>query len=40
MPICEGVEMTDEDAALYKKYKEEEAYFDRLQYTYKIKLNS
>jgi hypothetical protein len=40
MPIREGVNMTDEDAALYDKYKDEEDYYDRLQYVYKIKLNS
>lgn len=40
MPIREGIEISDEDAALYDKYKAEEEYYDRLQYVYKIKLNS
>ncbi|MGZ8924407.1 MAG: DNA polymerase domain-containing protein [Nitrososphaeraceae archaeon] len=35
-----GALMTPEDAALYDKYTEEAAYYDRLQYVYKIKLNS
>lgn len=40
MQIREGLEMTDEDAELYDKYKLEAEYYDRIQYTYKIKLNS
>lgn len=40
MPIRENIEMTEEDAVLYDKYKAEEDYYDRLQYVYKIKLNS
>lgn len=40
MPIREGVEVSEADATLYDKYKEEEDYYDRLQYVYKIKLNS
>lgn len=35
-----GNKMSGEDAALYEKYVEEEAYYDRLQYVFKIKLNS
>lgn len=40
MPIRDGVEISDEDAKLYDSYMEEAAYADRLQYIYKIKLNS
>ncbi len=35
-----GVLMTPEDAKLYDKYKMESENCDRLQYVYKIKLNS
>lgn len=35
-----GVLMTPEDAKLYDEYKQLAAYYDRLQYVYKIKLNS
>lgn len=40
MQIREGLELKDEDAELYDKYKQEAEYYDRIQYTYKIKLNS
>lgn len=40
MPIRENIQMTEEDAVLYDKYKQEVEYYDRLQYVYKIKLNS
>src|SRR5271154_75439 len=40
MLIREGLEMTKDDALLYDKYKGEAEYYDRIQYTYKIKLNS
>lgn len=36
----EGIMISDEDAILYDKYIEEAAYYDRLQYVFKIKLNS
>lgn len=32
--------MSDSDKALYNEYKEKSTYYDRLQYVYKIKLNS
>lgn len=32
--------MSEEDTILYNKYKEEAEYYDRLQYVFKIKLNS
>jgi len=35
-----GVLMTSEDAILYDTYKQESEYYNRLQYIYKIKLNS
>lgn len=35
-----GNKMSGEDAILYEKYVEEESYYDRLQYVFKIKLNS
>lgn len=38
--IREGVEMTPEDAAEYDRLTQEASYNDRLQYCYKIKLNS
>ena len=34
------IEMSEEDAKLYQKYKNEYEYNDRLQYVYKILLNS
>lgn len=40
MPVREGINISDKDAELYDKYKNESAYYDRLQYVYKIKLNS
>jgi hypothetical protein len=40
MQVREGIEMSDEDAALYDKHKAAIEYYDRLQYVYKIKLNS
>lgn len=40
MPIIAGVQVSDEDAKLYAKYMQEAAYADRLQYVFKIKLNS
>lgn len=40
MPIREGIEMTAEDASLYDMYKDAEDAADRLQYVFKIKLNS
>lgn len=36
----DGIEMSKEDAALYMKHKNEYEYYDRLQYVYKILLNS
>ena len=39
-PMREGVNVTEADAELYDKYKAEEEYYDKLQYCYKIKLNS
>lgn len=36
----EGVMLTPEDAKKYDEYKQKAAYYDRLQYVYKIKLNS
>ncbi len=35
-----GVLMTPEDALLYDEYKQESENCNRLQYVYKIKLNS
>jgi DNA polymerase elongation subunit (family B) len=35
-----GQKMSAEDKVLYNKYNEEKTYYDRLQYVYKIKLNS
>jgi hypothetical protein len=40
MPIREGVSMTPEDAAAYDAAMLESVYYDKLQYVYKIKLNS
>ncbi len=40
MQIRNGIEISDEDAVLYDKYMDEATYYDRLQYVYKIKLNS
>lgn len=40
MPIRNGINISEEDAILYDKYTAEESYYDRLQYVYKIKLNS
>lgn len=40
MQIRDGIEMSDDDARLYDQYKDESEYYDRLQYVYKIKLNS
>lgn len=40
MQIREGIEISDEDAIAYDKFKAEEEGFDRLQYVFKIKLNS
>lgn len=38
--MADDVVMSEEDAALYQQYLDEEAYYDRLQYVFKIKLNS
>ena len=35
-----GVMMTPEDAQMYDTYMQQVAYYDRLQYVYKIKLSS
>ena len=35
-----GVKMSVEDATLYDSYKEKANYNDRMQYIFKIKLNS
>lgn len=40
MVIRNGIEISEEDALEYDKYVEEAGYYDRLQYVYKIKLNS
>ena len=40
MPIREGVNISEKDAQLYDKYKEEAEYYNRIQYVYKILLNS
>lgn len=40
MPIREGIEMSEEDAQLYDSLEQQADYYDRLQYIYKIKLNS
>lgn len=40
MPTIAGVSVSEEDAKLYTQYIQEAAYADRLQYVFKIKLNS
>lgn len=40
MPIREGIQITHEDAAEYDRIQAEIEHYDRLQYVYKIKLNS
>lgn len=40
MPKRGGIEISEEDAKLYDELMEKSAYFDRLQYVFKIKLNS
>jgi hypothetical protein len=40
MPIRDGINMSDEDAALYDEYKDGAEYHHRLQMIFKIKLNS
>lgn len=40
MPIRGGVEISTEDAKLYDELMEKSSYYDRLQYVFKIKLNS
>lgn len=40
MPVRKGIKMSRDDAARYDKCVQEAAYYDRLQYVYKIKLNS
>ncbi len=40
MQIREGIQMSDEDAAEYDLCLQQAEYYDRLQYVYKIKLNS
>jgi DNA polymerase elongation subunit (family B) len=40
MVTIDGVKMSDDDALLYQKYIQQAAYADRLQYVFKIKLNS
>lgn len=36
----EGIMISDEDAQQYDKLKEQATYYDKLQYVYKIKMNS
>ena len=40
MVIIDGLEMTNEDATAYQQCLQDAAYADRLQYVFKIKLNS
>ena len=38
--MCDGILMSIEDAQEYNNLKEEYQHYDRLQYIFKIKLNS
>lgn len=40
MKTRNGVQMSNEDADQYDKLNHQQNYYDRLQYVYKIKLNS
>ncbi len=40
MPIREGIEISQEDANRYDELMLKATYYDKLQYIYKIKLNS
>ena len=40
MPIRDGIEISEEDAVEYDRLIADAEYYDRLQYVYKIKLNS
>lgn len=40
MVYREGIQISEEDAELYDRYKAEYEYNNRLQYIYKILLNS
>jgi hypothetical protein len=40
VPIRKGIEITEEDAIEYDQHIMMSEYFDKLQYVFKIKLNS